>query len=262
MPSSNRRAGSIMEAQVLSAVVLVAIAPFIGSFLGTVIRRLPEKRPLLLGRSECEHCHRTLGWRDLVPVASWLAARGRCRHCGVAIGAFYPAVELAALAVALWSVAVTPGWVAWAGAGLGWTLLTLAWIDWRHYLLPDVLTLPLGLAGLAVAWLVDPARLLHHGIGVVAGFGGFAGLAWLYRKVRGRSGLGGGDAKLLGALGAWVAWWGLPTIVVYAAASGLVLVLAQAARGQRLALGHRLPFGPHLCLGGWLVWLYGPLLPG
>jgi leader peptidase (prepilin peptidase) / N-methyltransferase len=250
-----------MEAHVLSAVVLVVIAPFVGSFLGTVIRRLPEGRPLLLGRSECEHCHRTLTWRDLVPVVSWLAARGRCRQCGAAIGAFYPAVELAALAVALWSVAVTPGWIAWAGAGLGWTLLTLAWIDGRHQLLPDALTLPLGAAGLAVAGLIDPGRLLHHGIGVVAGFGALAGLAWLYRRVRGRSGLGGGDAKLLGALGAWVGWWGLPTIVVYAALSGLVVALAMAARGERIALGHRLPFGPHLCLGGWLVWLYGPLIP-
>ena len=250
-----------MEAQVLSAVVLVAVAPFIGSFLGTVIRRLPEKRPLLLGRSECEHCHRTLAWRDLVPVVSWLAARGRCRQCGAAIGAFYPAVELAATAVALWSAATTPGWIAWAGAGLGWTLLALAWIDWRHYLLPDALTLPLGAAGLAVAWSIDPSRLLDCGIGVVAGYGGFAALAWLYRVVRKRSGLGGGDAKLLGALGAWVAWWGLPTVVLYAALSGLALVLAQAARGQRIALGRRLPFGPHLCLGGWLVWIYGPLIP-
>jgi leader peptidase (prepilin peptidase)/N-methyltransferase len=250
-----------METSVLSSVLLIVVAPFIGSFLGTIIRRLPEKRPLLFGRSACEHCHRMLGWRDLIPVVSWLVGRGRCRYCGAAIGAFYPAVELAALTVALWSAAVTPGWIAWAGAGLGWTLLALAWIDWQHYLLPDALTLPLAVAGLAVAWLIDPERLLHHAIGVVAGFAGFGALTWLYRKLRGRSGLGGGDAKLLGAFGAWVAWWGLPTIVLYAALSGLLLVLAQAARGQRLGLGHRLPFGPHLCLGGWLVWLYGPLIP-
>jgi leader peptidase (prepilin peptidase)/N-methyltransferase len=139
--------------------------------------------------------------------------------------------------------------------------LALGWIDWRHYLLPDALTLPLGAAGLAVAWLVDPDRLLHHAIGAAAGYGGSTGIAWLYHIVRKRRGLGGGDGKLLAALGAWVTWWGLPTVVLYAALSGLALTLVQAARGQRLALTHRLPFGPHLCLGGWLVWLYGPLLP-
>ena len=249
------------EPTVIATLILLLVSPFVGSFLGTVILRLPEKRPLLLGRSECAHCQRTLGWRDLIPLVSWLAARGRCRYCGAAIGAFYPAVELAALAVALWSVAVTPGWIAWAGAGLGWTLLALAWIDRRHYLLPDALTLPLGLAGLVVAGLIDREQLLHHVIGIVAGYGGFVALAWLYRAIRGRSGLGGGDAKLLGALGAWVAWWGLPTVVVYAALGGLAVVLAQAARGQRLEFGRRLPFGPYLCLGGWLVWLYGPLIP-
>jgi len=251
----------VVPSHVLASLVLIAASPFVGSFLGTVILRLPHGRSFLAGRSECPHCHRRLAWRDLVPVVSWLVARGRCRFCGAAIGGFYPAVELAALGVALWSTAVAPDWIAWAGAGLGWTLLTLGWIDWRHYLLPDALTLPLAAAGLVVAGLIDPDRLLHHIIGLGAGFGGFAAVAWLYRRWRGRSGLGGGDAKLLGALGAWVAWWGLPTVVLYAALSGLALVLAQAARGQRVTLGHRLPFGPHLCLAGWLVWLYGPLLP-
>lgn len=249
-----------MELHALSAPILIAISPFVGSFIGTVIARLPEKRPILVGRSECPHCHRTLGWRDLIPIVSWLAARRRCRHCGSAIAAFYPAVEVAALAVALWSVAVTPGWIAWAGAGLGWTLLALAWIDQRHFLLPDALTLPLAVAGLLVPWLIAPYLLQHHLIGMAAGYLAFAGIAWLYRRWRGRSGLGLGDAKLLGALGAWVAWPGLPTVVVYAALSGLVMVLVLAVCGQRIEPGRRLPFGPHLCLGGWLVWLYGPLL--
>lgn len=244
-----------------SSVLLVAAAPFVGSFLGVLIKRLPSGQPVVLARSVCPHCRRALAPRDLIPIVSWLAARGRCRHCGRRIGAFYPAVELAALLVALWSLAVLPGWLAWAGAVLGWTLLALAWIDWEHYLLPDALTLPLAAAGLAVAWLNDPGSVPHHLIGAAAGFAAFAMLGWLYHALRRRRGIGGGDVKLMAALGAWVAWPGLPTIVVYAALSGLALVLVQAARGRPIALGHRLPFGPHLCLGGWLVWLYGPLLP-
>jgi leader peptidase (prepilin peptidase)/N-methyltransferase len=249
-----------MVPPLLSSILLLVAAPFVGSFVGVVIRRLPAGRPIILARSECDHCKQALGWRDLIPILSWLAARGRCRHCRQRIAAFYPAVELAALLVALWSVAVLPGWLAWAGAGLGWTLLALAWIDGEHYTLPDVLTLPLGVAGLAVAWL-NGQPLVDHLIGAAAGFVSFAVLGWLYQTLRKRRGIGGGDVKLMAALGAWVAWPGLPTIVVYAALSGLALVLVQAARGRRLELGRRLPFGPHLCLGGWLVYLHGPLAP-
>jgi leader peptidase (prepilin peptidase) / N-methyltransferase len=249
-----------MTPPTLSPAILLLAAPFVGSFLGVLVKRLPARRPVAIGRSVCDHCHRTLGWRDLIPLVSWASTRGRCRHCRQAIGLFYPAVELAALAIAVWALLVLPGWIVWAGAMLGWALLTLTWIDQEHYLLPDVITLPLALAGLAVAWLIDPATLLDHVIGAAAGFATFTALAWGYRALRRRDGLGAGDAKLLGALGAWVGWQGLPTVVLYAAVSGLALALILAARGRRLELGHRLPFGPHLCLGGWLVWLYGPLV--
>lgn len=245
----------------LSRVILLVAAPFIGSFLGVLIKRLPVGQPVVLARSACPHCHAALSPADLIPVISWIAARGRCRHCRERLGWFYPAVEIAALLVALWSLLVLPDWLAWAGAGLGWTLLALAWIDAEHYLLPDALTLPLGVAGLLVAWLNDPASFIHHLIGAAVGFVAFAVLGWLYHALRRRRGIGGGDVKLMAALGAWVAWPGLPTIVIYAALSGLALVLWQSARGRRIELGHRLPFGPHLCLGGWLVWLYGPLMP-
>jgi leader peptidase (prepilin peptidase)/N-methyltransferase len=126
--------------------------------------------------------------------------------------------------------------------------------------LPDALVLPLIPAGLLVAWLIDPALLPDHLIGAAAGFAVFAAVAWGYRALRGRDGLGGGDVKLLGALGAWVAWQGLPTVVLYAAVSGLLWVLVLSALGKRVHLGRRIPFGLHLCIGGWLVWLYGPLL--
>lgn len=250
-----------MPLPLLSPLALLLVAPFIGSFLGVLIKRLPEERPVMVARSACDHCQRTLAWRDLIPVVSWYMARGRCRYCGWEIGRFYPLVEMAAFGIALMSVLLLPGWIAWAGAGFGWTLLTLAWIDQEHYLLPDAIIWPLALAGLAMTWLIDSSAFLDHVIGTVAGFGLFTGVAWLYRLLRRREGLGGGDAKLLAALGAWVAWQGLPTVILYAAASGLALTLALAMRGQRLELGHRMPFGPHLCLAGWLVWLYGPLVP-
>lgn len=236
------------------------LAPFIGSFLGVLITRLPVGEPVALSRSRCPSCRRTLAVRDLVPLLSWVLARGRCRSCGAALGWFYPLIEIAALAVAVWAWTVAAGLALWASCMLGWTLLALAWIDARHLILPDVLTLPLLAAGLAAAALLDGADVAGHAIGAALGFGVFWLVAVLYRLLRGRDGLGLGDAKLLAAAGAWVSWQGLPGVVLIAAASGLVAVLAAAAAGFAPEAARRIPFGPHLCLGIWLIWLYGPLM--
>ena len=139
--------------------IALVLAPFVGSFLGVVVRRLPAGRPLALGRSACETCGRALGPGELVPLLSWLWQRGRCGCGRVALSPFYPAIELAALAVALSAAWLLSGWLLRASLALGWTLLALAAIDLRHYLLPDVLTLPLIPAGLAVAGVLDPGLL-------------------------------------------------------------------------------------------------------
>ena len=242
--------------------ILLLAAPVFGSFLSLLIIRLPAGEQVLVGRSRCPNCGQALGVRDLVPILSWLAHRGRCRHCGETVSRLYPGIELAALAIAAWSLAVLPGWFAWAGAGFGWVLLTLAVIDARDTLLPDALTLPLVPAGLAIAWFPNPPAILDHLIGGLVGAGAFALIAWLYRRIRKRDGLGWGDVKLLGALGCWTGWQGLPTILLFAALTGLIWVVALRFTGRHLTATTRLPFGPFLCWAGWLVWLYGPVMLG
>jgi leader peptidase (prepilin peptidase)/N-methyltransferase len=143
----------------------------------------------------------------------------------------------------------------------GWMLLLLAVIDWRVQLLPDVITLPLLLTGLVAAFLFDHERFVDHMIGALAGFALFTLVALAYRALRGREGLGFGDAKLLAGLGAWVSWTGLPTVILWGSIFGLVVALARAVMGHGLKLADRLPFGTFLAAGGWLVWLYGPLIP-
>lgn len=239
--------------------LLLIAAPFIGSFVGVLVERLPVARPVLLARSCCVACDHPLRFADMVPVASWLALRGRCRYCGVKLPWFYPAIELAALLIAVWSVAVLPSSLAWVGAGFGWTLLALALIDLRQFVLPHELTVPLGAAGLAVAWAIAPATLSDHLIGAASGLIGFLLLQRAYRLARGRDGLGTGDAVLLAAIGSWVGWQGIPSVLIYAAISGLCFAMIRAGGGARIALGSRVAFGPHLCLGAWLVWLHGPL---
>ena len=236
------------------------VAPFVGSFLGVVVRRLPEGRPIAWVRSRCEHCGAALRVRDLVPLYSWLAVGGRCRYCGHPLGWFYPGIEVAALTIALAALAADGGDETWLDCLFGWWLLALGWIDIRRWLLPDALTLPLVIAGLAAAAAFDPGQLTDRALGAALGYLSLRAVALLYRVLRGREGLGHGDAKLLAASGAWVGAMALPQVVLGAAVSALVAAAGLRLAGVPLSTGSALPFGPFLALATWLVWLLGPVL--
>ena len=243
---------------------LVLIAPFIGSFLGLVIRRLPEGSPIARGRSHCDACGAQLGVRDLIPILSWLAVAGRCRYCRQPLGWFYPGVELAALAIALAAVLIDGGLIdggqgAWLDCLLGWWLLALGWIDLRCWLLPDALTLPLIIAGLAAAFLFNPDQMTDRALGAALGYLSLIAIAALYRTLRGREGLGGGDAKLLAASGAWLGAAALPQVILLAALSALGAAVCLRLAGIRLGIHSALPFGPFLALATWVLWLFWPV---
>lgn len=240
---------------------VIVAAPFIGSFLGVLVLRLPAGLPVVLARSACPHCRHRLGVADLVPVVSWLLSGRRCRYCAAPVGVFYPGIELAALGIALWAAAVLPGQLVWAGCALGWCLLAAALIDWRHTVLPDILVLPLIPVGIGVHALLDGAPWQSHLLGAAVGFLSFAAIAALYRRMRGRDGLGLGDAKLLAAAGAWVSWTGLPSVVLLAAVFGLAGATVWRLAGHDVLSSTEIPFGPALALAIWLVWLYGPVVP-
>lgn len=164
------------------------------------------------------------------------------------------AIELAAIGVVAWAWWVdgdTPR--CWFGAVLGWGLLALACIDWATYRLPDVLTLPLVLAGLGATAVLSPAELADHAVAAAAGYLAFRLVGLTYRRLRGREGLGGGDAKLLGAAGAWLGLEQLPVVVLVAAVMGIGLIVATSAR---LSRGTAIPFGPALALSTWLMWIW------
>jgi leader peptidase (prepilin peptidase)/N-methyltransferase len=240
----------------------VLLSPFIGSFLGVIVARAESPRGIVFGRSACARCGARIGARDLIPVASWLFLRGRCRSCALPIGLFHPVIELCALGIALWSASLFSGGLLWASCFLGWTLLALAATDWKYFLLPDFLTLALIPSGLLAVWMLNPQALLANCTGAAAGYGFVIVLRHLYGRVRGREGMGLGDAKLLAASGAWVSWSGLPTVIFLGALTGLAFALLQRMRGGTLSLTNRVPFGTFLCLGTWIVWLYGPLTAG
>jgi leader peptidase (prepilin peptidase)/N-methyltransferase len=245
-------------------VILLLFAPFIGSFLGVLVRRLPLGLSVARGRSRCEACDAPLTARDLVPIFSFLWLKGRCRLCGARIDPFHIKIELAAFLVALWAVAVD-GADAGPDCVLGWALLALAWIDAEHMILPDVLTLPLLAFGLLLALVEAPDLVGDRLIGAAVGWLSFTAVSSCYRWLRQRDGLGGGDARLLSAAGAWLGWEALPSVVLLAAISalagiGLVTVLRRGRQSGGYVLTDPQPFGPWLALAIWVVRLYGPPL--
>ena len=231
-----------------------------GSFLGTLILRWPQGRGVSRGRSACDGCGRLLSAVDLVPLLSALVQRGQCRTCGAAIDPLHGRVEAGCAIIGALALGFAPdlGGVGWAL--LGWLLLTLAVLDKRHFWLPDALTLPLAFLGFTIGlWTTDVA-MVDRVIGAVAGYGALLAVTVGYRLLRGRDGLGLGDTKLLGALGAWFGWQALPFILLLAASLGLIAVLAAMALGRAVNGATRVPLGTFLALAAVPGWWAATLL--
>lgn len=231
------------------------LGAILGSYLATLAMRWPKGESASAGRSRCDGCGRNLRWFELVPLLGYALRRGRCGQCGARIDPVHPIMELCAAAIGALSLALYPGSVGLAGAILGWALLLLAILDIRHFWLPDRVTLPLILLGIGAAWLFGAPDLRDAAIGAAAGFLVLYLIALGYRALRGRGGLGGGDSKLLAAIGAWLGWQMLPIVILLASATGLITVLSSAARGKAVAATDRLPFGAFLAVVAWPLWL-------
>ena len=149
-----------------------------------------------------------------------------------------------------------PGVAGLALALFWWVLLTLAVLDARHFWLPDRLTILLAVAGLALGGLLWGLGFEHRLVGMAGGYAALWLVATGYRLARGRDGLGGGDAKLLGAIGAWLGWMALPVVVLIAAAIGLSIALV-GRQGRFTAL----PFGTFLAAAATLWSAVALLVP-
>jgi leader peptidase (prepilin peptidase)/N-methyltransferase len=241
-------AGAPLWARALTGLVLGAL---IGSFIATLVLRWPQGHGVSRGRSQCDGCGRALMAAELVPLASFLWLRGRCRSCGAAINLRHPAIELAAALIGAISLYVAPGIEGLAGAAFGWVLLALALLDAEHFWLPDKLTLPL----LALGLLIGEPAFHDRLIGAGAGYAILTLIALAYSAARGRQGLGGGDPKLLGAIGGWLGWQALPFVLLAASLAGLGWAGIAAVRGRAMSGQDRLPLGMLMALGAWPTWL-------
>ncbi len=267
----------------LVPLALFLLGLMVGSFLNVVIYRLPlmmesrwrrdccelleieqEKadKPLNLAtpNSHCPKCKAAImPWQN-IPVLSYLVLRGKCGNCGEPISLRYPLLELVTglmtLALA-WHFPLSP---ALLGACLfTWSLIALTMIDFDHQLLPDDITLPLLWLGLLFNLVGTFTSLPEAVIGAMAGYL----ILWLvyhaFRLLTGKEGMGYGDFKLLGALGAWLGWQALPLVILLSSVVGAVIgvaLIVTRRRGKEVPM----PFGPYLAIAGWIAFLWGDVI--
>ena len=246
----------------LTGLLAMLTGAAVGSFIGTVLVRLPADRSILTGRSACDACGFGIGARDLVPLWSWLALHGRCRACGAAIGVWQPGCELAGALIGAAAVLFAPEGLAVPAMLLGWQLLLLGVIDARHLWLPRSLVAVLAVSGAGFALLRawQDANLLPLSYALAGGALGF-GMLWAvalgYRTVRGREGMGGGDPPLLGAVGLWLGPMGVIGTVIGASLFGLAAALVMLLLRRPVAAETALPLGTLMAAAGWVIFLVG-----
>lgn len=242
------------DAVLLAGVTAIGLA--LGSFLNVCILRLPHDQSLISPPSTCPKCHRRIGWRDNIPVLSWLLLRGRCRACGAPISIQYPLVEAVVGAVWLGAVlAYGPSLRGLAAALFGTLLLGIALTDARHYLIPDEFSLGGLVMGLLVALGGGAAGFLDAVIGAAVGFGLLYGVAvagsWLFKE----EAMGGGDIKMMAMVGAFVGWEGVILTLFGGALLGLLIFVPFTLRKKRLV-----PFGVFLALAAALTFVLGDVI--
>jgi leader peptidase (prepilin peptidase)/N-methyltransferase len=286
----------LTESPLVFVAVAFAFALLFGSFINVVIYRLPimmeqewraqcreieetaapelpeDQFNLVVPRSRCPSCGvQITAWQN-IPVLSYLMLGGRCANCKDEISARYPAVELVTallVAVVAWRFGAT--WQGLMGIVLTLFLVPITMIDFDRYLIPDSIVYPLLWIGLAMSlWhpqagadiLFIPTR--DALIGAIAGYLSLWSFYWLFKLATGKEGMGYGDFKLLAALGAWLGYQSLFTIIIMSAVVGAVFgIVLIVFRGRDHQIP--MPFGPFLAGAGWITMLWGefikPLFP-
>ncbi|UGQ49170.1 A24 family peptidase [Massilia endophytica] len=262
------------------ATVIAAIfGLLIGSFLNVVIYRMPkmmqresdnyvasesgqplphtDRFNLVVPRSACPHCGHQITALENIPVLSWLVLRGKCSHCKAPIPARYPIIEaLTALVSGLLVWTFGSGYAGMATLLFAYLLIAMTFIDADTQLLPDDLTYPLLWAGLLMNLNGTFVPLQDAVIGAAAGYLVLWSIYWLFKLLTGKEGMGYGDFKLLAALGAWLGWLMLPTIILLSSLVGAIVgigLIVFAKRGRN----NPIPFGPYLAAAGLIALLYG-----
>jgi len=254
----------------------------VGSFLNVVIHRLPlmmerewqcqcdelagkepevqEPFTLSAPRSRCPNCSHAISALENIPVVSYLALGGKCKQCKAPISKRYPLIELlSGILSATVAIYFGFGWACFGVLLLTWALIALTFIDVDHQLLPDSITLPLLWLGIFFNLFAVYTDLQSSVIGAIAGYLSLWLVFHAFKLATGKEGMGYGDFKLLAALGAWIGWSYLPTIVLLSSLVGAIVGISLIVLRKQ----HRdipIPFGPYLAAAGWIAFIWGDVI--
>jgi len=244
---------------VFMVVANFVIGSMIGSFLGVVVDRLPEKKTIWKGRSICDSCHKKLHPLELIPIISYLMQKGRCRNCHAKIPLQVFLIEcvsgISFVGIYLSLGVFTPLYT------LLYVLIVLSlnivifFIDLQFGIIPDELIILFTIVTLIFLIVTSPGQILLH---VFSAFGAFLLFLFLFLVTKGR-GMGFGDVKYVAAIGFFL---GFPDIVVglyIAFLSGAVVSLLLILRGKK-HLKSTIPFGPFLAIGTLIAYLFADVL--
>ena len=242
----------------MPAILALPAGLILGSFVTVVAHRIPRGESVVAGRSRCPGCGATIAAYDNVPVLSWLALRGRCRHCGQRIPARYPLTELTmAVLFAATVLILGTGDVGELALGLSLCALLVAvtLTDLEQRVIPNTVLVVGAVIGIAIAAVADPGSLPERAA-AAAGAGGFLlVVALAYPR-----GMGMGDVKLAAVMGLYLGQAVVPAMLIGFGAGALV-GLAMIARRGAAARKEAIPFGPFLALGGIVgLWFGDPMV--
>jgi leader peptidase (prepilin peptidase) / N-methyltransferase len=286
--------------QVLTILILgiFAIGAVVGSFLNVCIYRIPWEKSVIWPASHCPRCWSSIEPRDNIPIVSWLALRGECRHCGLPIAHRYPLIEalVGLLFAAVYFVDVIHGReIPWGAlpvsipVGLGYYLALVAllvaatFIDYDLWIIPDGITVPGMFIGVLVGCLFPeirpaPSTATNHWdglwvgvIGLLAGGGITQFVRLVASMATGREAMGFGDVTLMAMIGAFLGWQAAVLTFFLAPFFGLTHALGKLIKymGKRIAgqktssADRELPYGPYLSMAALSLMLSWPWLwPG
>jgi leader peptidase (prepilin peptidase)/N-methyltransferase len=266
--------GIVWQSYIYSPItwVVFIFGALIGSFLNVCIFRIPSGTFWKSHRSVCPHCGAGIPFYLNIPILGWLLIKGRARCCKSRLSVQYPAVELLTACIFVlfyWKFA----FVKWSNGTIQFDpadlirfvhaivlsslLIVCSVIDLRHFIIPDVISLPMIVLSPLVAYLHPELDYLSSFIGVLAGGFSLYAIAWIYWLVKREIGMGMGDVKLLAAMGGWLGYQSVIPTIFYGSILGAVIGITIMLFSRKMTLKSAVPFGPFLAVGGLLHLYFG-----
>jgi leader peptidase (prepilin peptidase) / N-methyltransferase len=244
--------------------ILIFFAVCFSPILGTATAILTVKAAATYGEEKnnfwnCNFCSKPLPWKNLIPIFGFVSTRGRCCDCSQPIDTVYFLSEVVALGIVIvitLAIDVANLNEMLIATSLALFLLGLSIYDLTTHRIPDLLTIPFLLMGLAQCYFFNFTLLVDGCLGMIVGAVVTGIVAILYQRITKKIGLGWGDVKLIAGFGAWLGWESLPLLILLSSVSGILFIFLKIIKTGKHKYNDKIPFGPFLCLIGWGLWIF------